>query len=386
MLHHLPKLFRHPEILHDLVAYRFPSVPKVKFDNWVAMNRMLLDTRSFSVPAYPYLLQVEPTNRCNLACPLCPCGRGELERPPRDMKLSEFQGLIDDMEPYLLFLILWDWGEPFMNRELPAMIRYAADRGIQTVTSTNCHFLQDEEYVTAILRSGLTNLIVAVDSVSVSNYATYRQQGNVATVVSGVEQLVALKRRLGSKTRINLRMVVMRQNEHEVAATRDFARAIGVDLFTVKTANPSCGETYLDSEILPDNPHWRRYVYAPGSYQRLRARRSCRRVWTMSNVFADGEVVPCCRDYTAGMILGNLREQPFTSIWRSPAYQRLRETVFRRKDEIGICHHCDDSFRFSPGGMIPEVTEFDRGEPSRLRRTLDQPRLKSFCHQLRKRL
>lgn len=386
MLHRLPKLFRRPEILHDMVPYRFDRLPKVKFDNWVAMNRMLLNRTDYQVEAFPYMLQVEPTSRCNLACPLCPCGRGELERPARDMTLDEYRTLIDDMEPYLMFLILWDWGEPFMNPQLPAMIRYAAERGIQSVTSTNCHFLQDEAYLEQILTSGLTTLIVAVDSLSVKNYASYRQQGNVSTVVAGVERLIALKRRLGSPTRINLRMVVMRQNETEIDATRDFARQIGADLFTVKTANPSCGATYQDSEIVPQNPRWRRYRYLPGSWQRERAERPCRRVWTMSNIFSNGDVVPCCRDYTSGLRVGNILEEPFTRIWQSEGYRQLRRRIMEEKAEIEICYHCDDSFRFTASGMIPEVTAFDNGERVSVDRRLRTPRNRILFNQLRRRL
>jgi len=390
MLEKFPKLFRRPEILHDMVPYRFDAVPPVKLENWIRMNRMRLDTRTFTVPGFPYLLQLEPTNRCNLACPACPCGRNELDRPPQDMAFEQFRCLIDDMEPYLLFLLLWEWGEPFMNPELPQMIRYAADRGIQAVTSTNCHFLGDEDYVAEILRSGLSTLIVAVDSVSARTYDQYRQGGKVGRVVAGVEKLIALKRKLGSPTRINLRMVVMRQNELEIDSTRDFARSLGVDFFTVKSANPSCGSTYLDPQLVPEDPQLRRYAYQAGTFQRLASDHPCRRVWTMANIQSNGNVVPCCRDYDAKMKLGNFLERPFTEIWNGEAYRRLRQQVSQGKDRIAKCRDCDESFKLSAGGWFPELTEFGSdGRPERrysVRNRLFQPRMRVLLNQLCRRI
>ena len=62
------------------------------------MTIQIPDTENFSVPGYPYVLQIEPTNLCNLLCPLCPAGKKELQRPLRHMSLREFQSLTDDVE------------------------------------------------------------------------------------------------------------------------------------------------------------------------------------------------------------------------------------------------------------------------------------------------
>ena len=70
------------------------------------------------------------------------------------MTLDEFHRIVDDAQEYLMLLILWDWGEPFLNPELPEMITYAAERDIRTVTSTNAQFLGDESYLTRILGLG----------------------------------------------------------------------------------------------------------------------------------------------------------------------------------------------------------------------------------------
>jgi radical SAM protein with 4Fe4S-binding SPASM domain len=347
---------------HDTVSYCWEKVPEKKFYNWVRMNREELNISDFTAWGFPYMLQIEPTSLCNLRCPLCPAGKGELDREIRHMTLEEFQILIDDMEPYLLFIVFWDWGEPLMHPQLPAMIRYAAERGIKLVTSTNGHFLHDEAYLEALLTSGLSTLIVAIDSLYEDNYQVYRQGGSLNKAVTGLEKVLALKRRLNSETLINMRMVMMKQNEHELKKMRKLAQKLKVDRFTVKTLNPSCGLASMDHQLIPDNPLYRRYQYKEGTYERVRQETVCHRVWFMSNIFSNGDVVPCCYDYNSEIKVGNIKDEPFTNIWNGPAYRELRKKIYHQKDAIEKCRECTINFKLSPGGWFPEIHDFSQEE------------------------
>ncbi|ABA88140.1 glycosyltransferase [Syntrophotalea carbinolica DSM 2380] len=151
--------------VHDTVPHLWGDLSDDKHRNfWIHLNR-----KKFLLPgdrralAYPFMLQIEPTNACNLGCPLCPVGRNELGRSTEHMSLATFQGIVDDMADHLQFLLLWDWGEPFMHPQLPEMVAYAAARDIRTMTSTNAHFLEDEDYLRRLLGAGLSTLIVAVE-------------------------------------------------------------------------------------------------------------------------------------------------------------------------------------------------------------------------------
>jgi len=355
-------------IVHDTIPYLWSEVSPAKFENWAAMESQVFDSTSFEASAYPYMLQVEPTNRCNLGCSLCPVGRKELNRKPRHMKLSEFKSLVDDMERYLLFLILWDWGEPFLNPALPDMIRYVSEREIKTVTSTNAHFLQENDYLEEILNSGLNSLIVAIDSLDVNNYAVYRKRGDLKKALDGLQNLVEMKKRLGSSTLINLRMVIMKQNAHELDSIRALSRRLGADVFSVKTVKPSCGLTSMDEQIIPDNPRFRRYRYMEGTFERIRRDSPCDRIWEWADIFSNGDVVRCCYDYKAEIKLGNIREEPFTQIWNSPRYRQLRERIYRDKNSIPECRECTINFEPSESGWFVESDCLQREERSKLGR------------------
>ena len=344
-------------IWHDMVEYVWDDLPDEKYDNWLRVRRGPYDLKTFRPTGYPFMLQIEPTTRCNLRCPLCPVGRDTLGRPKRDMTFPEFKGIIDDMRRWVMFLILWDWGEPFANPELPQIIRYASDAGMQTVTSTNAHYLNNEDQVAAILSSGLSTLIIAIDSIDDADYRTYRVGGKLERAVAGLKKAVELKRAIGSRTMINLRMVVMRQNENQVAQMRRMAREMGADRFTVKTLNPSCGGVSMDSNLVPLNKNLRRFQYVGNTWERIPVKAPCERVAIMSNIFSNGDVVPCCYDFDSSMKIGNVFETPFSRIWVSPEYREARRRIHEQRDELPRCSNCHINFKPSKTGWFAEATD-----------------------------
>jgi radical SAM protein with 4Fe4S-binding SPASM domain len=303
------------------------------------------------------MLQIEPTNACNLGCPLCPVGRNELGRPTEHMSLKTFQGIVDDMADYLQFLLLWDWGEPFMHPQLPEMVAYAAARDIRTMTSTNAHFLEDEDYLCRLFEAGLSTLIVAVDSLHDESYQTYRQQGSLSRAIQGLEKAVALKQKLGSATLINLRMVVMKHNQHEVDALRRLARRVGVDWFNVKTLNPSCGSTDMDATLVPEDKRYQRFAYEGKTGLRIRQELPCLRPTLMANIFSNGDVVPCCYDFDSSMKIGNVNERPFSEIWNSEAMRSMRGRILAERDALTKCAACGINFKLSTSGWFPEALD-----------------------------
>ncbi|MFX0133541.1 MAG: glycosyltransferase [Candidatus Hodarchaeota archaeon] len=347
------------KIEHDTIQYIWDFVPYKKYANYIAMSNQKLDTTNFTTPGFPFMLQIEPTNMCNLKCPLCPAGRNELNRKPQNMKFKTFKSLIDNMRKYLLFLIMWDWGEPFMNPELPDMLEYASRMGIKTVVSTNAHFLQDNKYIKRILKSGLTTLIIAIDSIKENTYKIYRKRGNLNKVLSGLKNVLRLKKELKSNTFINFRMVIMKQNEHELEMMRRLARTLRVDRFSVKTVNPSCGFHHMDKDYVPKNPRYRRYKYRKNTFERIRINPLCISPWVKSNILSNGDVVPCCYDYNAELKVGNINEKPYSQIWMSDSYRNLRRRIHVNKNTIPKCKECTLNFKLSRKGWFLEYYDFN---------------------------
>jgi len=356
-------IFKKPIVItHDTIPYRWDTFSHNKYNNWIKMTRNDCDISDFTVDGFPYMLQIEPTNYCNLLCPFCPSGRNELGRERRHMNLDEFKSIIDNMKDYLFLLVLWGWGEPFMNPEFPDMIEYANSRDIKTVTSTNGQFFYDNEYCERILKSGLTTLIVAIDSLDEEKYNAFRRGGNLNKALEGLKSFVDMKKKLNSKTHINMRMVITRHNEDEIGIMRNKAKSLGLDRFSVKTVNPNPGTDLGDDmEIIPINSKYRRYKYRRGTNLRIHREAKCTWPWNTCSIYSNGDVVPCCYYFDEQMIAGNVFQQRLIDIWNGPAFRDLRKKIYFEKSSIDRCRECDINFQPSSTGWFVESVEFGAG-------------------------
>ena len=119
----------------------------------------------------PKRIIIEPVNICNLRCPLCPTTT--MKRKRGVMKLKEFKEICDSLPSSIKDMELFLAGEPLINPELPEMIKYASEKGINCSVSTNSMLL-DKKYTERLLDSGLFRLIVALDGSSKKTHEAYR--------------------------------------------------------------------------------------------------------------------------------------------------------------------------------------------------------------------
>lgn len=324
----------------------------------------------------PFMLMVEPTNFCNLKCPLCPSGNGQMTRHRGNMELADFKQLIDQVGDYLVLLMLWNQGEPFINKCFLEMVRYARSKRIPTLTSTNGHYIRDLEQARAVVESGLDEIIVSLDGVDQETYEKYRVGGKIERVLSGVRLLSQAKRELRAKTPlINLQFIVFRHNQDDLGVAERIAQEVGADKFLVKTA-----QVYSASEaeqFLPEEGDFRRYQTASGVngdepeadagdlIVKGQPARGCKVLWYSSMVNWNGAVAPCCFDKDVDYEMGRTAigdsetppgasPQSFSEIWRGRAYMDFRERVLADRAAFDMCRNCSEGYR----GMFSLVKEF----------------------------
>jgi radical SAM protein with 4Fe4S-binding SPASM domain len=304
-----------------------------------------------ALPDRPSTLMVEPTNVCNLHCPACPTGAGILNRPPRAMSFDEFRNILDqalDPPGYLRRVTLFNYGEPFLCKDLLRMVRCAADRGLETFTSTNGQFFGDEKTAGEVVASGLTELLVCLDGADQETISRYRKDANFDGILSGIRRILAARAKAGvSAPIVELQFIVMKHNESQVERMRSIAADLGVDRFIVKTVGISPampGFERLAEELLPANLADSRYERrADGSFA-LKGEPGCGCEYVFSTlvVNSNGDVVPCCYDIHSEHVMGNLFRQPLDEIWLGEKFRDFRRRVSERRENVPICRHCPE--------------------------------------------
>ncbi|HOT36959.1 MAG TPA: radical SAM protein [Candidatus Latescibacteria bacterium] len=295
----------------------------------------------------PPVLMVEPTNVCNLHCPLCPSGNGTLRRKRGYMDFDLFRRAIDEISGKSLMVLLWNQGESFLHRDFLRMVRYASEHGLYTLASTNGHYLNSPE---EIVRSGLDSLIISLDGATPETYTRYRVGGDFDRVIHGIRQLAATKRRLRSKLPIiHVQFILFRHNLHELEKIRELAASLGADKVTYKTAQVYDGKEAED--FLPREPRFRRYQSVNGEVVSKAAARGsipnrCRTLWVQPVLNWDGTVTPCCFDKHGDFAVGYLSEETtLRRIWHGELMNAFRRRVMTDRGALAMCRNCTEGIK-----------------------------------------
>ncbi len=290
----------------------------------------------------PIAISIEPTTSCNLRCPECPSGKREFTRPTGMLNESFLKKTIDELYKDVFYLTFYFQGEPYLNPDFLEMVSYASSKRIYTSTSTNAHFMSDENARKTIL-SGLDRLIISIDGTTQETYEQYRIGGDLKKVIEGTENIIKWKKKLNSRTpHIIFQFLVVRPNEHQIKDVEVLAKKLKVDEVRFKTAQIYDYEN--GNELIPTQEKFSRYKQEQdGSYSiKNNLNNHCWKLWHATVITWDGLIVPCCFDKDAKHQLGDLKRKTFQEVWKSSEYNTFRGSVLKSRSEIDICKNCTE--------------------------------------------
>lgn len=290
----------------------------------------------------PISMAIEPTTSCNLRCPECPSGLRQFTRPTGMLEFDFFKKTITEIKDTLIHLTFYFQGEPFLNPDFLEMVRFASDNGIYTMTSTNAHFL-NEQNARRTVESKLDKLIISIDGATQKSFESYRIGGELDRVIEGTKNVLKWRKELESNTpMVVFQFLVVKTNENELDAVQKMAKELGVDKVVFKTAQVYDFEN--GNELIPTVEKYARYKKMPNGKWKIKNEllNHCWRMWSGCVITWDGIIVPCCFDKDAKHRLGDLKNENFENIWRSDRYQNFRSAVLRSRKEIDICNNCTE--------------------------------------------
>ncbi len=294
----------------------------------------------------PMNVTIEPTNFCNLHCPVCETGAGVLGRKQGHMSFEDFKTIIDKVAPYTNTLMFYFMGEPFLNKHSYEMIRYAKQLGIRFITTCTNGDLVDPE---KLVDCGIDEVSFQMGGTTQETHQIYRINSNLPKVLAHLKETLRIRNEKKSRLKIQAGFILMKHNEHQVADFRKTMAGLGVDSAVV--IDPCVRTIEEGNKYLPQNlDHW---FYDPEAFKRgvLRPRyyppNECPWIYYAMNVHVTGNVVPCCRDALGTNVMGNLLTQSLEEVWNGPAYRAFRDLLHKDQSQIEICRLCS-SYAPSP--------------------------------------
>ncbi len=319
--------------------------------------------------------------RCNLHCAHC---YSDSANRPYEGELTTEEGLalIDDLAAFEVPVLLLSGGEPLMRPDILDLIARARERGLRTTLSTNGTLITPQlaERLKAL---GLGYVGISLDGIGRVNDTFRGHKGAFEAAVAGFRACKAVGQRVG------LRMTLTRHNVRELERIFAFVESEGIErvcfyhlvysgrgsrrfelshaetraaVDAILTWARSLAERGLPTEVLTVDNH----CDGPYLYLRLRREDPARAEsalkllrWNGGGLYSSGvgignvdflgNVHP--DQFWTNVTLGNVRERPFSAIWREaddPILAGLRDRAPRLKGRCAGCQWkdiCGGSFR-----------------------------------------
>ena len=206
-------------------------------------------------------------------------------------------------------------------------VEYAKRAGVSRVSFFTNASLLEPARARALVEAGLDGVDLSIDGAEAESYGRIRRGLDFEEVYENVKYLASLRRT--GRPFVRLNTLVLPENENEKRRTRDIFGPL-TDRIVFRRPESWAGQIELPPGV--KTPH----VARPAAY-----REPCIHLWQQINVYWDGTVPLCCRDFDAKVSLGNATDRSISEIWRGEpllSYRRKHETG--RFNEIPLCGQC----------------------------------------------
>ncbi|MEN8129545.1 MAG: radical SAM protein [Pseudomonadota bacterium] len=314
-------------------------------------------------PAAPqplYLLAINLTRRCNLACDHCYLDAQTLQRGSvNELSSEEVCTTLDEVARLKTgTMVVLTGGEPLVRRDLEDMINHGANLGLPMVVGTNGTLLT-ERRVRSLKQAGTLGVGISVDSLDPQYHDRFRgKPGCWAKTMAGIEHCRA------QQLTFQIHFSITEHNAHELAAIIDFSRSAGAKVlnvfFMVCTGR---GESVTDitpqryeqviGELIDAQERFSDLIIRPRCAPYFKRIAHQRRPDSPLNRISGQEGDGCiagthyCRITPQGGVtacpyiseeVGNIRKQGLTHTWKhAPTFRSLRRPKLQGK--CGSCEY-----------------------------------------------
>jgi radical SAM protein with 4Fe4S-binding SPASM domain len=293
--------------------------------------------------AKPTISNIEVTNACGMKCVMCP--RQNMKRKIGFIDIKLFEKILKQMKNNTR-IVLHHFGDPLLHPNLKEILLLCKKYGIKSSFSTNPTSLTKEN-IQKIFDGGLDYLHISLDGANKETYEKIR--GGVADykkAVGNIKKFIEEKNKKNSKRPITtLAIIRMKETKDEIIDfKKKWEKEKEIDFVEVKEFITWDGTDKKIISLGDKFSHkFKRKHYYP-----------CFWPWGKLTILWDGRIVPCCFDYDAKLVFGDLNKQTLEEIWNSKAMQKFREQNINDSFPEGhLCKNCREREGFPPSKLYP---------------------------------
>lgn len=309
------------------------------------------------------------TNRCNLHCKHCYIQAEDADYK-NELTTEEAKAMIEDLAAMKAPVLLFSGGEPLVRKDLAELAKFAGEKGLRPVLSTNGTLIDDEK-AKELKEAGFQYVGISLDGAKETHDRFRAKEGAFDAAIEGIRAC----QRQGLKT--GVRFTLNKENEQDLPAIFDILEQEKIQRFCmyhlvyagrgasmikedvrpkrmreimeyVADKTVELHEKGVEIEILTTDNHADGiYLYhrirekqperAEEILKLLKMHGGCSAGVKFGNIDPQGNVHPCqfWQDYT----IGNVRETPFSALWNSDD-ELLVKLRHKEQHVRGACGDC----------------------------------------------
>lgn len=283
------------------------------------------------------LIEVEPTNGCNLKCSICQHGKPDPVNFPHYpaqkceyLSPSKFERILTKFDYPVPTVQFCGTGEPLLHPRLDHLIASARKFTNNVELVTNGLLLTSQSYARKLERAGLTLLRVSIDGATPDMYKTMRG-ANLNSVIRNVKQFTET-----TDVKVMVSYVVVKENVADALLTPELATKMGASILELRlfdggSANNSQFAIGKNTSTLHE------IIQRKCSQRKLELRlwefrdyntRPCL-LETEVHINYRGNLTPCYHRPRFSLNK-NLETTPFSTIWASKRLRNLKTQIKSR--------------------------------------------------------
>ncbi|MFA6129447.1 MAG: radical SAM protein [Candidatus Omnitrophota bacterium] len=277
-------------------------------------------------PEFPLVLNIEPTNDCNLRCYYCP--RLKSKKPVGYISLKLAKKIIDEAADYpkLIMLNFHKDGEPLLHPKIGAMIKYAHKKKIAEVIhmNTNAACL-DDKMIKKLLDSGIDDITFSIDAYRQDTFKKTKGRDLLPLVVSNLKRFIELRDKgRYRKPFLRAKIIEFDDTADEVNDFYNFWDGLADEVQVTGIHSWSGAIKNLR-------------VTDPVSKKRF----PCILLWYALVINWTGDVSICSVDWNTSSLVGNVNTTAINQIWKGDILrQARRDELCGRHDAFDVCKKC----------------------------------------------
>ncbi len=304
-------------------AYYFQKFATTKKMQNLMLNKYEQYLKKTTLKSLPYKITIDPSSLCNLRCPACHTGTKHSEMPkPTTLKFEKYKNIFNQVKDYSFSIALYNWGEPFLNKDIFDIICYTKENNVGSTLHSNFNVF-NESMAENLVRSGLTHIYMSIDGASQDVYSQYRVKGNLDNVINNIKILNEIKAKHKSVfPLITWKYLTFSHNEHQISKAQTLAKSLNVQNYEVFKANPKLKDIYDDADEYRNNE------------EKLKSLKfQCNSLRQSLYISSNGLVFPCSLAFREKESFGNLLNEDLQKIWNNSQYQSARK-LFSKEPQI----------------------------------------------------